>query len=111
MVSAMNNDVTRILERLIQNDSLAAGELLQLIYEELRNLAAARLAHEKPAQTLQATALDKLKQVDGTAAELVQLRYFAGLTLSEAAEMLDISTRSADRIWAYAKAWLHREMM
>ncbi len=189
MVSAMNNDVPRILERLIQNDPLAAGELLPLIYEELRNLAAARLAHEKPGQTLQATALvheaylrlvggaqagkawdgrghffaaaaeamrrilvdnarrkqrvrrggelvrvelddeldiaapefredllaldaalDKLKQVDGTAAELVQLRYFAGLTLSEAAEMLDISTRSADRIWAYAKAWLHREM-
>ena len=55
-------------------------------------------------------ALDKLTQVDGTAAELVQLRYFAGLTLAEAAEMLDISSRSADRIWAYAKAWLHREM-
>ncbi|MCX7422073.1 MAG: sigma-70 family RNA polymerase sigma factor [Planctomycetia bacterium] len=55
-------------------------------------------------------ALDKLKQVDGTAAELVRLRYFAGVTLAEAAEMLDISTRSADRIWAYAKAWLHREM-
>ncbi len=55
-------------------------------------------------------ALDKLKQVDRTAADLVQLRYFAGLTLAGAAEMLDISTRSADRIWAYSKAWLHREM-
>ena len=55
-------------------------------------------------------ALDKLKQVDGTASQLVQLRYFAGLTQEEAAEMLDISTRTADRIWAYARAWLHREV-
>ncbi len=55
-------------------------------------------------------ALTKLKQVDGTASELVQLRYFAGLTQAEAAEMLDISPRTADRIWAYARAWLHREV-
>ena len=55
-------------------------------------------------------ALDKLKQVDGTASQLVQLRYFAGLTQAEAAELLDISTRTADRIWAYARAWLHREV-
>lgn len=185
----MNVEVTQILKRLIQKDPTAAGQLLPLVYEELRQLAAAKLAHEKPGQTVQATALvheaylrlvggsqagkawegrghffaaaaeamrrilvdsarrkhrrrhggdfervelddeleieapevredvlaldvalDKLKQVDGTAAELVQLRYFAGLTLAEAAEMLDISSRSADRVWAYAKAWLHREM-
>lgn len=185
----MNADVTRILEQMIQRDPAAAGQLLPLVYDELRKLAAAKLAHEKPGQTLQATALVheaylrlvggaqagktwdgrghffaaaaeamrhilvdnarrkhrlrhggylarveldgeldieapefredllaldaalvKLKQVDGTAAELVQLRYFAGLTLVEAAEMLDISARSVDRIWAYAKAWLHREM-
>ena len=185
----MNDNVTRILARMIQRDPTAAGQLLPLVYEELRKLAAAKLAHEKPGQTLQATALvheaylrlvggaqagnawdgrghffaaaaeamrrilvgnarrkhrlrhggdlvrveladeldlaapefredllaldaalDKLKQVDATAADLVQLRYFAGLTLADAAEMLDISTRSADRIWAYAKAWLHREM-
>ena len=55
-------------------------------------------------------ALDKLKLVDGTASELVQLRYFGGLTQAEAAEMLDISPRTADRIWAYARAWLHREI-
>ncbi len=189
VVPAMNTDVTKLLERLIQKDPTAAEQLLPLVYAELRQLAAAKLAREKPGQTLQATALiheaylrlvggaqagkawdgrghffaaaaeamrrilvegarrkqrvrhggelervelkddldieapelredllelnaalDKLKQVDGTAAELVQLRYFAGLTLAEAAEMLDISPRSADRIWAYAKAWLHREM-
>ncbi|TXT21859.1 MAG: sigma factor [Planctomycetota bacterium] len=185
----MNADVTRILEQMIQRDPTAAGQLLPLVYDELRKLAVAKLAQEQPGQTLQATALvheaylrlvggvqagkawdgrghffaaaaeamrrilvdnarrkqrvrhggdlarvvlndeldiavpefredllaldtalDKLKQADGTAAELVQLRYFAGLTLAEAAEMLDISPRSADRIWAYAKAWLHREM-
>lgn len=185
----MNVDVTRILKQMIQRDPAAAGQLLPLVYDELRKLAAAKLAQEKPGQTLQATALvheaylrlvggaqaekawdgrghffaaaaeamrrilvgnarrkhrlrhggdmaqveledeldikapefredllaldaalDKLKQVDGTAAELVQLRYFAGLTLAEAAKTLDISTRSADRVWAYAKAWLHREM-
>ena len=182
-------DVTHILLRMESGDLSAAVQLLPLVYEELRKLAAAKLAHEQPGQTLQATALvheaylrlvggaqagkawdgrghffaaaaeamrrilvdsarrkqrvrhggelargelddeldieapefredllaldaalDKLKQVDGTAAELVQLRYFAGLTLAEAAEMLDISSRSADRVWAYAKAWLHREM-
>lgn len=185
----MNADVTQLLGKMIQRDPAAAGQLLPLVYDELRKLAAAKLVHEKPGQTLQATALvheaylrlvggaqagkawdgrghffaaaaeamrrilvesarrkqrvrhggdlvrveseeeldieapephedllaldaalDKLKQVDGTAAELVQLRYFTGLTLAEAAEILDISTRSADRIWAYAKAWLHREM-
>ena len=183
------SDVTQILNAIEQDDPLAADQLLPLVYDELRRLAKSKLAHEKPGQTLQATALvheaylrlvggsqagkawdgrghffaaaaeamrrilvdgarqkqrvrhggelarveledkhdievpepredllaldaalDKLKQVDGTAAELIQLRYFAGLTMAEAAEMLDISSRSADRIWAYAKAWLHREM-
>lgn len=54
------------------------------------------------------SALDKLKTVDGTAAELVQLRYFAGLSMSQAAESLDISIRSAERAWTYARAWLHQ---
>jgi RNA polymerase sigma factor (sigma-70 family) len=55
-------------------------------------------------------ALDALKQEDPRAAELVKLRYFAGLTLPEAATVLGVSTRTADRIWAYAKAWLHQEL-
>lgn len=55
-------------------------------------------------------ALTRLKSVDGTAAEVIQLRYFSGLTLAEAAQILDISPRTADRAWAYAKAWLHREI-
>jgi len=55
-------------------------------------------------------ALEKLSAVDRTAAELVQLRYFAGLTLSEAAQVLGISPRSAGRLWSYARAWLHQEI-
>jgi RNA polymerase sigma factor (TIGR02999 family) len=171
-----------------QGDPAAAEQLLPLVYEELRKLAAAQMAREKPGQTLQPTALvheayirlvdaeeaqhwnsrghffaaaaeamrrilverirrkrrlkhggeheradvleirdlaeenrwddvlavdvalDALKQEDPRAAELVKLRYFAGLTLPEAATVLGVSTRTADRIWAYAKAWLHQEL-
>ena len=186
------NDVTHMLKAIEQGDLHAAGSLLPLIYDELRKLAAAKLAHEAKGQTLQATALvheaylrlvnsnadeaneerwdgrhhffgaaaeamrrilvenarrkqrikhggdferqalddieiaapepqedlisldaalSKLAQVDRSAAELVQLRYFAGITLPEAARLMSISPRSADRLWAYAKAWLHHEMI
>ncbi len=56
------------------------------------------------------TALDRMKSVNKQAVELVQLRYFAGLSLVEAAELLDISPRTAGRLWAYARAWLHQEI-
>ena len=181
------SDVTRILLQIESGDPSAAESLLPLVYEELRKLVTAKVAHEKPGQTLQATALvheaylrlvgkgdadcwesrghffaaaakamrrilvdnarqkkrlkhggdwsrvkledvplivphvredllsldaalDKLKQVDGTAAEVIQLRYFAGLTVAEAANCLDISPRSAERAWTYARAWLRREI-
>ena len=52
-------------------------------------------------------ALERFQDVDATAAQIVKLRYFAGLTIPEAAEALGISTSSADRSWAYARAWLH----
>lgn len=181
------SDVTHILSRMDAGDPAAAGELLPLVYEELRRLAAAKLALERPGQTLQATALvheaylrlvqggdegawggrrhfyfaaaeamqrilvdgarrrKRLKRggerhrvavdlegvavapdeellvpldealakfalVDATACELVKLRYFAGLSLKETAGVLDIPPRSADRLWAYAKAWLLREI-
>lgn len=55
-------------------------------------------------------ALDRLAAADRQAAELVQLRYFAGMTLPEAAELMGISPRTADRLWAYARAWLHQEL-
>ena len=178
-------DVTRILGQLEAGDTQAADELLPLVYEELRRLAADRLSQEKAGQTLQATALvheaylrlvggdkqkgqhwdgrghffaaaaesmrrilinrarDKNRQKRGggyrrlnldqielaldtpddellaldeamqlleaedpLSAELVKLRFFAGLSQRQAAEFLKIAPRSADRHWAYARAWL-----
>jgi RNA polymerase sigma factor (TIGR02999 family) len=178
------NEVTRILLAVEQGDPHAAEELLPLVYDELRKLARQKLAQEKPAQTLQATALvheaylrlvegdqaahwnsrghffaacaeamrrilvdqarrklslrgggnlqrhpiedreieapessldvlavhealERFQAVDATAAQVVKLRYFAGLTIPQAAEALGISTSTADRSWVYARAWLH----
>jgi RNA polymerase sigma factor (TIGR02999 family) len=180
-------DVTRILSAIEQGDPSAAEQLLPLVYDELRKLAAARMAREKPGHTLQATALvheayvrlvdvekaqqwnsrghffgaaaeamrrilvesarrkqslmlggdlarcelddseiaapemehdllaldealERLSETDPQAAELVKLRYFSGLTVADAAEVLDVSTRTAERLWTYAKAFLLREM-
>jgi RNA polymerase sigma factor (TIGR02999 family) len=177
------NDVTRILNAIELGETGEAGHLLPLVYEELRKLAAQKLAHEEPGQTLQATALvheaylrlvgtehknpwdgrghffaaaaeamrrillDRarnrrrqkrggghrrvridletilieppdddlialdealisLAREDPVGAELVGLRAFGGLTLAEAAEVLGIGRRTADRYWAYACAWL-----
>jgi len=177
------SDVTQILTRLEAGDPSASAELLPLVYDELRKLAAAHLAHEKPGQTLQATALvheaylrlvgpddtlewdgrghffaaaaeamrrilvdlarrkgrakhggdlqrceaelgdlvdgdvseevlsldvalAELAKIQPAKAELVKLRYFAGLTSAEAASILNISTATADRYWRYARAWL-----
>jgi RNA polymerase sigma factor (TIGR02999 family) len=181
------SDITRILSQIEAGDPAAADQLLPLVYDELRKLAAARLAHEKPGQTLQATALvheaylrlvggngsddwnsrghffaaaaeamrrilverarrkgrlkrggagrrlelsdqhvaeddqsDLILAIDESlaalaeqspqAAQLVKLRYFAGLTLPEAAAAIDVSSRTADRLWAYAKAYLHQRL-
>jgi RNA polymerase sigma factor (TIGR02999 family) len=180
-------DVTRILSTIDQGDPRAAEELLPLVYDELRRLAAQRLAQEKPGQTLQATALvheaylrlvgpdedqrwdgrghffaaaaeamrrilveqarrkkalrrggravgqalreddrvsapvsdevldldealRKFESVDRQAAQVVKLRIFAGMTIEESAQALGVSTRTADRSWAYARAWLSREL-
>ncbi len=72
----------------------------------------ASLALPQPREDLLALdeALEKLTAKDPVKAELVKLRYFAGLTLEQAAEALDISRTTADRYWAYARAWLHQEM-
>ena len=181
------SEVTEILSQIEQGDADAAEQLLPLVYEELRKLAAARLAQEKPGQTLQATALvheaylrlvqpgeprrwkqprplfrrrgeamrrilverarrksrlrhggdcqrvdlpdldmlpddrvqdvlrvdaalDALARQDAQAADLVKLRFFVGLTLGDAAAALGIPRRTADRVWAYAKAWLRTEL-
>jgi RNA polymerase sigma factor (TIGR02999 family) len=179
------SDVTRILSQIDAGDPKAAEELLPLVYDELRKLAAARLAQEKPGQTLQATALvheaylrliggeqtqhwdsrghffaaaaeamrrilvdrarrkgslkrgegfvrqpldeleieapegrcdvvaldEALRHLEATdtqAAELVKLRFFAGLTAEQAAAALGVSPRTADRIWGYARAYLFK---
>ncbi len=179
------SDVTQILSAIEQGDPQAAGLLLPLVYDELRRLAAMRLAQEKPGQTLQATALvheaylrlvgqdaprsyqdrghffaaaatamrrilteqarkkktrkrgggferqpleaipapepdeeilaldealQKLAAADPEKARLVELRYFAGLPADEAAGVLGISPSTADRHWAYARAWLQNEV-
>lgn len=185
--SRLMSDVTRILSKIAAGDPQASEELLPLVYEELRRLASAKLANEKPGQTLQATALvheaylrmvdvDRDQPWDGRAhffgaaaesmrrimidnarrkksqragggmvrrelqpnepavprpdddllaldealkrlaskdprkAKLVELRCFAGLTNEKAAACLGISTATAERDWAYARAWLHRCM-
>ena len=181
------SDVTRILTQIEQGDPQAAEQLLPLVYNELRKLAAVKLAQEKPGQTLQATALvheaylrlignddsqkwnsrghffgaaaeamrrilvdsakrkqsakrgghvlrvglsddqivapsrnidlialdealSRLAVHDSRKAELVKLRYFAGLTIRQAADALQISESTADADWAYAKSWLRVHM-
>jgi len=180
------SDVTRILNAIERGDEKATDELLPLVYEELRLLAAQKLSKESPGQTLQATALvheaylrlvgdepcswenrghffaaaaeamrrilienarrkksakrggqhqkvgltgiepatkeaaedllaldealQKLAQTDPSKAELVKLRYFAGLSLEQAAGVLGISRSSAYENWAYARAWLRAEI-
>ena len=181
------SDVTRILSQIEYGDPSAAEQLLPLVYDELRKLAAAKLAHEKPGQMLQATALvhdayirlvdvvkaqhwnsrghffaaaaeamrrilisqarrnasikagghqnrinlsevepeiagprmdlialdealEQLESRDPRAASLIKLRFFAGLTMSQAAEALGISVATAENDWAYAKSWLRLQM-
>ena len=178
------SEVTRILSAIEQGDPHAAEQLLPLVYDELRKLAAQKLTLEKPGQTLQATALvheaylrlvgdqpfdnrghffaaaaeamrrilidqarakkslkrggelkrhdiddiqvaapelsmdlltlndvlARFEQIDDLKARLVKLRYFAGLTIAQAAQVLGISATTADRYWAYARAWLHAEL-
>jgi RNA polymerase sigma factor (TIGR02999 family) len=180
-------NMTQILSAIDQGDLQAADQLLPLVYDELRRLAALRLAHEAPGQTLQATALvheaylrlldndparpwnsrghffaaaaeamrrilverarhkrslkaggdrrrqelpdieaaeggpqldllalhdalAKLESQDKRKADLVKLRFFAGLSIAETAQVLGISTSTADNDWAYARSWLRLEM-
>jgi RNA polymerase sigma factor (TIGR02999 family) len=181
------SEVTRILTAIEQGDVCAADELLPLVYQELRQLAAQKMSRESPGQTLQATALvheayirlvgedknwkgrthffaaaaeamrrilidnarrkkslkrgggrqridldeavlsegnnalsddliavdealGKLARKDKIKADIVKLRYFAGLTSGQAAEVLGIARSTADEHWAYARAWLRLEI-
>ncbi len=185
-------DVTVLLDAIQAGDPTAAAQLLPLVYDDLRRLAAHRLAREAPGQTLQPTALvheaylrlvasrgcqppdgqhwdgrghffaaaaeamrrilvenarrkrshkrggglarqeldeadlpapepredllaldealTQLAATDRAAADLVQLRYFGGLSIPEAAQILGLSQRTAERLWTYARAWLHRQI-
>jgi RNA polymerase sigma factor (TIGR02999 family) len=180
------NEVSELLSAIEQGDRHAVAQLFPLVYDALRQLAAAKLAHEAPGQTLQATALvheaylrlveakaqhwnstghffaaaaesmrrilvdrarkkrsvkhgggqvrqpldeanvmapevgedlvaldealEQLAARDAEAAELVKLRFFAGLTSAQAAAVLDISPRTADRAWTYARVFLLGEL-
>jgi len=187
------SEITQVLDDVRQGKAGAAAELLPLVYDELRKLAATKLARETPGQTLDATALvheayvrlvasegreapdsaqqfdhrghffaaaaeamrrilvenarkkkaekhggglqrhdaaevpiaapepaedlvaldealDKLAEIDPAKAELVKLRYFAGLTIEQAADALDISAATAKRYWAYSRAWLFQQI-
>jgi RNA polymerase sigma factor (TIGR02999 family) len=181
------SDVTRLLLAIDHGDSRAAAELLPLVYDELRKLAATRMAQEKPGHTLNGTALvheaymrlvgtnaspqwnsrghffsaaaeamrrilveqarrkhrvrhggglhrvdlhsqlqlsdkadddllaldealERLATEEPEAAAVVKLRYFAGLTIEEAALALNVSVRTANRNWAFARAWLYRQL-
>lgn len=179
------SEVTRILEAAQQGDAKAAEELLPLVYDELRRLAAAKMASQPPGHTLQATALvheawlrisdeshtwenrrhffgaaaqamrrilvdqarrkqrlkrggpqervpvdeldiamdsepeeilkvhdalERLAREDQVKAELIKLRFFVGLRISEAAEVLGISSAAAKRHWAFARAWLYDQL-
>ena len=181
------SDVTRLLDAAAAGDRRAAADLLPLVYDELRKLAAVRMAAESPDHTLQPTALvheaylrlvgpadrdrwdnrghffaaaaeamrrilveaarrkkadkhgggrhmvdaatveiaapegaddlvaidaalDRLAALDPVKADLVKLRYFAGLTIERAAAALGISTATANRYWAYSRAWLFQQV-
>jgi RNA polymerase sigma factor (TIGR02999 family) len=181
------SEVTRVLSAIEQGDPQAAAQLLPLVYDELRRLAAQRLAQEKPGQTLEATALvheaylrlvdtekalqwnsrghffaaaaeamrrilvekarrkkrikhggshrkvhldeaclvapdvtedlealnealNRFEAVDPLATRLVKLRFFAGLSMPQAAEALGVPLRTAERNWTYARTWLHRAL-
>jgi DNA-directed RNA polymerase specialized sigma24 family protein len=96
------NEVTGIPSAIAQGDPGAPGQLLSLVYDGLRYLAAQKLAREKPGHTLDATALvqealEKFALHDPIKAKLVELRFFGGLTLEEAAACLEVSLSTADR--------------
>jgi DNA-directed RNA polymerase specialized sigma24 family protein len=94
-----------------QDGTRSTDELLPAQYHEPRRHAARKMA-PAPADDLLALneALDRFAVLDPQSAELVKLRYFAGLTLEEAAEVLGVSLATAKRWWAYARAWLYEEV-
>jgi hypothetical protein len=108
-------DVPKLLHDLEQGDPKAAEDLLPLVYDDLRRLAVAKMASQPSGHTIQPTALvhealDRLAVEDPIKAELIKLRFFVGLGISEAAEVLGLSATTAKRHWTFARAWLRREL-
>ena len=126
IISARMSDVTQILDAIQRGDPKAAEELLPLVYEELRKLARQKrgghrervnledvlLAIDSDPATLLSIdeALEQLGREFPEKAALVKLRFFAGLSLPEAARALQISETSAKRHWAFARAWLYQAL-
>jgi ECF sigma factor len=116
MPGARMSDVTLLLEAAERGERGAEERLLNLVYSQLHRMAMQRLAGEAPGPTLQPTALVHdvwLRLVGGdtpVSAELVRLRFFAGLRIEEAAEVLEISERTAKRYWRFARVWLYDEL-
>ena len=108
------SELTVILNAIEKGNPKAAEELLPLVYEELRKLAASKLASQPPDQTLQPTALVHEAYLrllgDGSHSWHDRRHFFAGLTFRQAAEVLGLSERTAKRSWAYARAWLFKEI-
>ena len=107
--------VTQLLERWGGGDRSALDELTPLVLGELRQLAAAYLRRERPGHTLQATALvneapGRLAAFDPQQARVVELRFFGGLSIEEAAEELGVGHATVEREWALARAWLRKEL-
>src|SRR2546421_679484 len=107
-------DVTRLLDAAAAGDPRAAADLLPLVYDELRKLAGALLAAPDDRAADDHLALDRVLQQleleDPSKAQLVKLRYFAGLSIQEAAAALGISPATAKRHWVYARSWLYGKL-
>lgn len=96
-----------LVEAARRRASLKRGGDLERVDRDLEGLAEA----SRPGEILAVDeALGRLAEVDPKGAELVKLRYFAGMSMPEAAEVMGMSTRSAERLWTYARAWLRREI-
>ena len=108
-------EVTQLLGDWSGGDERALEKLFPLVQPELHRLAHHYMSRERAGHTLQTTvildeALESLAVQDPRKSQIVELRYFGGLTVEETAEFLKLSHRTVEREWTMAKAWLHREL-
>ena len=111
MVAELVQGLTMILGRARAGDEQARGELIALIYDELRRAASRLMRRERPDHTLPPTAvvheaLDRLAELDGREAQVMILRYFGGMTVVEVATALRVSVATIEQDWRLARAWL-----